>query len=175
MHFGGQFEHETHFCEICAKTAEQRPEVPSRFCLQGTQTTSQRRPQLHFQLVMKHGCMVTTLRLSSSRRSVSRQIHCGRKKSVSSLQQCQVHVDHFFSNIQGIVHKKFVPPGQTINGKFYCEVLKRLREGIQRKCPDNWKKNNWFLHHDNAPAHTSLVVQQFVTSKHITVIPPPFA
>jgi len=21
-HFGGQFEHETHFCEICAKTAE---------------------------------------------------------------------------------------------------------------------------------------------------------
>ena len=36
-HFGGQFEHETHFCEICAKTAERRPEGPSRFCLQGTQ------------------------------------------------------------------------------------------------------------------------------------------
>ena len=48
-HFGGQFEHETHFCEICAKTAERRPEGPSRVCLQGTQTTSQRRPQLHLQ------------------------------------------------------------------------------------------------------------------------------
>ena len=48
-HFDGQFKHETHLCEICAKTAERRPEGPSRFCLQGTQTTSQRRPQLHLQ------------------------------------------------------------------------------------------------------------------------------
>ena len=78
-----------------------------------------------------------------------------------------------FFDIQGIVHKEFVPPGQTINGKFYCEVLKWLREGIWHKCPDKWKKNNWFLHHDNAPAHTSLVVRQFLTSKNITVIPPP--
>jgi hypothetical protein len=29
-------------------------------------------------------------------------------------------------DIEGIVHKKFVPPGQTVNGKFYCEVLRRL-------------------------------------------------
>jgi hypothetical protein len=74
-----------------------------------------------------------------------------------------------FSDIQGIVHEEFVPPGQTITGKFYCEVLKQLREGIQHKCPDKWK-NNWFLHHDNAPAHTSLV-RQFLISKNITVIP----
>jgi len=78
-----------------------------------------------------------------------------------------------FFDIQGIVHKEFIPPGQTINGKFYCEVLKWLREGIQCKRPDKCKKNNWFLHHDNTPAHTSLVVQQFLTSKNITVIPHP--
>jgi hypothetical protein len=35
-----------------------------------------------------------------------------------------------------------------------------------------WKKNNWFLHHDNVPAHTSLV-WQFLTSKNIRVIPHP--
>jgi hypothetical protein len=47
-------------------------------------------------------------------------------------------------------------------------------ESIRRKPPDNWKNNNnWFLHHDNAPAHTSLVVRQFLTSKNITVIPHP--
>ena len=78
-----------------------------------------------------------------------------------------------FSNIQGIVHNEYVPPGQTVNGKFYCEVLKRLREDIRHKHPDKWKKNNWFLHHDKAPAHTSLVVWQFLTSKNITVIPHP--
>jgi hypothetical protein len=78
-----------------------------------------------------------------------------------------------FFNIQGTVHKEFVPPGQTVNGNSYCEVLKQLREGIRRKHPDKWKKNNWFLHHDNAPAHTSFVVRQFLTSKNITVIPHP--
>jgi hypothetical protein len=77
----------------------------------------------------------------------------------------------FFFDIQGTVHKEFIPPGQTVNGKFYCEVLKQLRKGIQRKCPDKWKNNNWFLHHDNVPAHTSLLVRQFLTSKNITVIP----
>jgi len=94
------------------------------------------------------------------------------EKSASSSQQCQVHVDRFVLDIQGIVHKEFVRPGQTVNGKFYCEVLKRLREGIRRKHPDKWKKNIWFLHHDNAPVHTSLVVRQFLTAKNITVIPP---
>jgi hypothetical protein len=37
--------------------------------------------------------------------------------------------------------------------------LKRLREIIRRKRPDKWKKNKWFLHHETAPAHTSLVVR----------------
>jgi hypothetical protein len=77
-----------------------------------------------------------------------------------------------FFDIQGIVQKEFVPPGQTVNGKFYCEVLKWLSEGIQHKCLDKWKKNNWFLHHDNMPADTSLV-RKFLTSKNITVIPHP--
>jgi hypothetical protein len=49
-----------------------------------------------------------------------------------------------FSDIQGIVHKEFVRPSQNGNGKFYCEVLKRLREGIRRKRPDKWKKKIGF-------------------------------
>ena len=91
---------------------------------------------------------------------------------------CQVHSNVksmliVFSDIQGIVHKEFVSPGQTVNCKCYCEVLKWLWEGIWHKRPDKWKNNNWFLHHDNAPAHTSLIVRQFLTSKNITVIPHP--
>jgi hypothetical protein len=50
--------------------------------------------------------------------------------------------------------------------------LKRVRNGIRCKCPDKWK-NNWFLHHNNTPANTSLVGQQFLTFKNITVIPHP--
>jgi hypothetical protein len=47
-----------------------------------------------------------------------------------------------FFDIQGIVHKQFAPPGQTVNGKVCCEVLKRLREDIRCKRPDKWKNNN---------------------------------
>jgi hypothetical protein len=32
-HFGGQFENKTHFCKICAMTAERWPEGPLHFCL----------------------------------------------------------------------------------------------------------------------------------------------
>ena len=56
---------------------------------------------------------------------------------------------NIFLDIRGIVHKEFVPPGQTVNGKFYCEVLRRLRGNIRRKWPEMWKNG----HHDHAP-HT---------------------
>ena len=116
---------------------------------------------------MKHGCMVMTSRLSSSCRSGSCQIHHGWK-SASSSQQFQVHVDLFFR------HPRHCPQGIcTPWSNHQWQVLKWLREGIRRKRPDKWKNNNWFLHHDNVPAHTSLVVWQFLTSKNITVIPQP--
>jgi len=37
------------------------------------------------------------------------------------------------------VHKEFVPPGQTVDGNFYCEVLRRLRENVGHKWPEMWK------------------------------------
>jgi hypothetical protein len=45
------------------------------------------------------------------------------EKSAPSLQQHHVNADHFF-DIPGIVHKESVPPGQSVNGKFYCKVLR---------------------------------------------------
>jgi hypothetical protein len=37
----------------------------------------------------------------------------------------------FFDSL-GIVHKEFVPPGQTVNQTFYQEVLGRLRQRVMR-------------------------------------------
>ncbi|KAJ8889116.1 hypothetical protein PR048_008610 [Dryococelus australis] len=36
-------------------------------------------------------------------------------------------------SIYWIVRKKCLPHGQPVSGKFYCEVLKRLKEVIWRK------------------------------------------
>jgi len=69
--------------------------------------------------------------------------------------------------LEDTIHK--VPPGQTVNGKFYCKVLRRMR----RKRPEMWKNGNWLLHHDNAHAHTSLVVREFLTKNNVSTVPHP--
>jgi len=76
-------------------------------------------------------------------------------------------------DIESLVLKEFVLPGQTVNGKFYCDVLRRVRENIRRKPIDKWRNSSWVLHNDNAPAHASLVVRQFLVSAKTTVIPQP--
>jgi histone-lysine N-methyltransferase SETMAR len=58
-----------------------------------------------------------------------------------------------FFDIRGIVHRESVPQGQTVNRKFYCEVLLRLRENIRQKQSDLWRAKNWILHDDNATCH----------------------
>jgi hypothetical protein len=38
---------------------------------------------------------------------------------------------HFFYS-RWVVHKEFVPPGVTVNKKYYLEVLDRLRKRVMR-------------------------------------------
>jgi uncharacterized protein YukJ len=74
------------------------------------------------------------------------------------------------------MHKKFVKQRQTVNGKFSCDVPRRLRENIRHKLPDKWRNKSWTLKHDNAPAHLSFIVRTFLDSKNMTVIPhPPYS
>jgi len=67
-----------------------------------------------------------------------------------------------FFDSEGIVHHKYAPDGQTINKEFYLEVLLRLHESVRQKRLEKRRDGNWILHHDNAPAHTSHLVQQFL-------------
>ena len=81
-----------------------------------------------------------------------------------------------FFDQKRIVKKELVPPGQTVNAPFYVEILKRLRENVRRKRPDEWWNNTWLLHHDNAPAHAALLTGSFLTDNNMTVMPhPPFS
>ena len=70
-----------------------------------------------------------------------------------------------FCNCEGVVHYEFALRGQTINKEYYGEVLKRLRDAVKRKRPRFWSSDDRLLHHDNAPAHSSNLEQQFL-AKH---------
>jgi len=81
-----------------------------------------------------------------------------------------------FFDVQGTVMAEWIPSGQTVNQRYYTEVLTKLRERVRRKLPELWR-NGWILHQDNAPAHNSLSVKQFLANRNITVLehPPPLA
>jgi histone-lysine N-methyltransferase SETMAR len=77
-----------------------------------------------------------------------------------------------FLDIDGLMHHDLVLPGQRVTGHFYMHVLQRLRNAVRRK-RSNKRQGQRFLHHDNAPSHTSLVEQKFLTEKNIPVITQP--
>jgi hypothetical protein len=67
-----------------------------------------------------------------------------------------------FFDVDGIVHKEFVPSGQTVNQQFYLNVLKQMYDSLRQKRPEKWQSGDWLLHHDNAHAHTAFSIQQFL-------------
>jgi hypothetical protein len=74
-----------------------------------------------------------------------------------------------FFGINRIMNFELAPHGHTINQAYYMyvEILKRLREAVSRKMSEIWP-NDWILHHDNAPAHKTFSVKQFLAQKSIT-------
>nr|APL98289.1 putative DD34D transposase [Bactrocera tryoni] len=75
-----------------------------------------------------------------------------------------------FYDSEGIVHREFVPPGQTINAVFYLGVMKRLLSRIRRARPQYREAGSWRLLHDNAPCHRSTLVTDFLTKNSILTI-----
>ncbi|UYV66451.1 hypothetical protein LAZ67_4001721 [Cordylochernes scorpioides] len=73
----------------------------------------------------------------------------------------------------GVVHHEFLPQGRTVNKEYYLQVMRNFREAIRQKRPDLWKNKNWLLHHDNAPAHTSLLVRDFLAKNNTLMMPQP--
>ena len=67
-----------------------------------------------------------------------------------------------FFNSQGVVHKEFVPQGQTVNTQYYPEVLE-LKKRVHCVRPEI--VDTWMLHHDNAPCHTAISVNEFLAKK----------
>lgn len=81
-----------------------------------------------------------------------------------------------FFDSKGIIHKEFVPTGQTVTAAYYLEVLKRLMARIHRIRLEYRDPESWSLLHDNAPSHTALIVRQFLARNQVCVLNhPPYS
>jgi len=84
------------------------------------------------------------------------------KESKNEQIKNQNHANLFFVS-QVVVHKEFMPQGQTVNKQYHREVLERLRKRVQCVRPEI--ADTWMLHHDNAPCHTAISVKEFWPKK----------
>ena len=78
----------------------------------------------------------------------------------------------FYAN--GIVHKGICSSWTKCESTILSEGVEKIT--LRKKRPQMCSSGDWFLHHDNAPAHTALSVQQFLVKNKMTVIPhPPYS
>ena len=82
---------------------------------------------------------------------------------------------------ESLVHKQWIPEGQTVTKDVYLDVyLDVLRallcRSIMLKRPERWRKQDFILHHNNAPAHTAIKVTEFLAKNGTPVAPyPPYS
>ncbi len=96
-----------------------------------------------------------------------RQRNCIKKLCIKTILMA-------FFDSRGLIHKEFVPTGQTVNANFYKDVLDRFIKRMNRIYSDLHVSGDWYLQHDNVPAHNAVSVRQFLTKKNVTVLPSPY-
>lgn len=80
-----------------------------------------------------------------------------------------------FWDARGIIFIDYLQKGKTINGEYYAALLQRLSEEIKTKRPHLAKKKVLF-HHDNAPAHTSMIAMSKIHDLRFELLPhPPYS
>jgi len=52
----------------------------------------------------------------------------------------------------------------------YIVILRRLWDSGTRKRLEKLRTNSWFLLHDNAPAHRSVLIEVFLTKNNVTTL-----
>ena len=81
-----------------------------------------------------------------------------------------------FFDTSGIVLQTPTPQGTSVTGKYYStQILPKVKKHYEQKYPESGMQTI-SLHHDNAPAHSSNVVREFLTANNIDVLShPPYS
>jgi transposase len=61
----------------------------------------------------------------------------------------------------------------AVNKDMYIDILRLLKGAVGRKRRETWRINSWFIFHDNAPAHWSVLVKDFLAKNNVTTLENP--
>jgi hypothetical protein len=87
-----------------------------------------------------------------------------KESSASSKQDnCVAHSPP--PNQEGVVHHEFASAGQTALKEYYLQFMWCLCDTVCHKQPEKQLSGHGQIHQDNAPAHSSQLVQHFL-AKH---------
>jgi len=50
------------------------------------------------------------------------------------------------------------------------DILRRLMDVVRRKRPEKLRTSSWFLLHDNAQAHQSVLVKSFLANNNVSTL-----
>ena len=53
------------------------------------------------------------------------------------------------------------------------DILRPLTDAVRKKSPQKWRTNSWFPLYDNAPAHRSVLVKDFLAKNNVTTLEHP--
>ncbi len=83
-----------------------------------------------------------------------------------------------FWDAQGIIHREFVPRGDTMDSPMYRQILRNLRESVRRKRPALWRnrRTQFWLQHDGAGPHRAQIMLDYYRDNNIQLVPhPPYS
>ena len=78
-----------------------------------------------------------------------------------------------FFDSKGMIYLHWVPSEQTVNKKYYVELLREFWKRFRRKRPALFTSGRWHFHQDNAPVHNSIRVSNYLTEMDIKTVPHP--
>ncbi len=96
-----------------------------------------------------------------------------KHKEISLQKLCFKMMLVAFFHSRGLIHEDFVSSDKTINAEYYEGVMDRLLKRIAHVCPDFHTSNDWFLLRDNAPAHNTASIHQFLAKESNSSSKPP--
>ena len=115
------------------------------------------------------GCTGTTRKPNPSRHSGSIPHHQDQRRPAKCAATSKMMLTAFFDS-RGVVYHEYAPHGQTINKEYYRDILRHLSDAVRRKRQDLWSSGYWRLQHDNAPANSPHLIQNFLAKNQITVL-----